>query len=233
MGHDMKIVVDMKQARKLEKILGEMSAKSVKYAQKNTLNDIAFAARKEAVNNVRTGFINRNTWTERSIRVNRAARLGMSAELGSTEDYMRKQEVGGKSKMYGTTPGASGENPRSRIRRRAVRAASKINRIGQAEELSGAFGSRQERNVATLKDAKARGKKYVKMRKGAGRVGIYRVLGSKSNPRAQLLYNLRTSRVVVKKKPWLEPAASKTQREQGATLYFARMRAELRRLGSK
>lgn len=229
----MKIIVDMRQAKRLEKMLGDMSKKSVKYAQKNTLNDLAFEARKEAVNNVRNDFMNRNTWTERSIRVNRATSLGSSSELGSVEDYMRKHEMGGKSKMYGTTPGASGENPRSRVRRRVVRAASKINRIGQADVLQGAFGSRQERNIATLKDAKAKGKRFVKMRKGAGRVGIYRVLGSKSNPRAQLLYTVRSQRLVVKKQPWLEPAARKVQSEQGATIYFARMRAELRRLGAK
>ncbi len=68
------------------------------FATKGTINDTAFTAQRFARQNVRDGLITRNTFTKRSIQVHKSSRLNVntqSAYVGSTEDYMERQEFGG------------------------------------------------------------------------------------------------------------------------------------------
>jgi len=227
------ITVDMAQAKKLEKILGQVRDRSVPFAQRNALNDTAFEARKQSVAGVRSDFVNRNTWTERSIRVERARTHRDSAVLGSTEGYMAKQEFGGKGKAYVPTPAAAGESNTARVRRRPVRQTNWINRIKVAKRryqgLKGRGMTQAQANIIALSDAKARGIKHVIMHKGRGRLGLYQVMGTKRKPRSRLLYSLRPGAVTIKPKPWLIPVALQVQQKLGPNFYFSRLRQELRR----
>ena len=223
------ITVDMAQAKKLEKILGQVRDKSVPFAQRNALNDTAFEGRKQSVAGVRSDFVNRNTWTERSIRVERARTPRDSAVLGSTEGYMAKQEFGGKGKAYVPAPAAAGESNTSRVRRRPVRQTNWINRIKVAKKRYGGAASQAQANVIALSEAKARGFKHVIMHKGRGRLGLYQVMGTKRKPRSRLLYSLRSGAVTIKPKPWLIPVALQVQQKSAPSFYFARLRQELSR----
>lgn len=223
------ITVDMTQAKRLEKVLAQVRDRAVPYAQRNAINDTAFEARKQVIGGLADGFTIRNTWTARSVRVERATSATPSAVLGSTEEYMAKQEVGGKGKAYVPNPSASGESSRSRVRRRPIRQANWINQLTPARAPA-VSGSQQEKNVVALKTAKAKGAKHVVMNKGRG-PGIYRVLGTKRKPSARLLYSLRSAPVTIKPRPWLVPTAQRVQEQQGPSLYFAQLRQELRRVG--
>jgi len=227
------ITVDMKQAKKLEKLLGQVRDKSIPYAQRNAINDTAFEARKQSVSGVRSEFVNRNTWTAKSIRVDRARTPRDSAVLGSTEDYMAKQEFGGKGKAYVPAPAAAGESNSARVRRRPVRQANWINRIQVAkrryQDLKGRGMTQAQANIIALSEAKAKGLKHVIMHKGRGRLGLYQVMGTKRKPRSRLLYSLRSGAVTIKPKPWLIPTALHVQEKMAPTFYFARLRQELRR----
>lgn len=225
------ITVDMTQAKKLEKILGQVRDRAVPYAQRNAINDTAFEARKQSVSGVKSEFVNRNTWTAKSIRVDRARTPRDSAVLGSTEEYMAKQEFGGKGKAYVPSPNASGESSHARVRRRPVRQTNWINRIQVAKRRYAPENGRTQAqaNIIALKEAKDRGDKHIVMHKGRGRLGIYKVMGTKRKPRSKLLYSLRDAPVAIKRKPWLIPTAVRVQRELGASFYFARLRQELSR----
>lgn len=222
------INVNLEQARRLERILAGIRTRSVDFALKNTMNDLAFAARRNVIEKIDHDFVNRNTWTKRSIRVERARYVGQGAELGSTEDYMAKQEMGGRGEKYIATGNASGEGGRVRVRQRAVRANNWINKLG-VRTFPEVSGSRQRKRTATLHMARRENQKYVVLENDEGQRGLYRVLGTKKRPKTKLIYMLRKSPVQIKKHKWLQPTSERTQREQVASLYFARLRQELAR----
>ena len=218
----------MTQCKKLERILADMRAKAVPFAQRNTINDMAFDASRQAKAGIKSQFVNRSTWTQRSIRVERARTTSDYAEVGSTEAYMLKQERGGTGEKYNPTGNTTGESPRVRVRRKAVRPSMWINKLN-ATRGRGRFQTRAQANVAALKEAKASGQRFVVMDRGGGRRGLYRVLGTKKKPKSRLLYRLRNTPNVIKPKPWLAPATQQAQ-GKGPSYYFANMRKEIRRL---
>lgn len=230
------ISVDMKQAKRLEKVLGDIRSRAVPFAQRNTINDMAFDAMRGARNNVRSDFINRNTWTARTISTNKARRPGDYAEVGSSESYMKKQELGGTGEKYEPTGNATGESPRVSPRRRVVRRSNWINtlqvhrsKFSIFKGKRGKISNRRESNIAALKDAKESGMRHVILDRGYGRVGIYRVMGTRKKPKSKLLYRIRRHANKIKKDPWLEPASSVASK-MGPTYYFAQMRKELARI---
>lgn len=224
----MYIDIDLSQAKRLERILAGIRQRSVGFAIKNTLNDLAFLARRNLVDKIDHDFTNRNTWTKRSIRVERARYTGDFSEVGSTEDYMSKQEFGGRGEKYIATGNASGEGGRVKVRQRAVRASNWINKLS-ARKFPEVSGSRQRKRVAALHMAKRENQKYVVLENDQGDRGLYRVLGTKKRPKSKLLYMLRKSPVQIKKHQWLQPTTERVQREQVGTLYFLRLRQELAR----
>ena len=66
-------------------------------AIKGTLNSLAFETRKKFQDKIRTNFVLRNKFTERSVRVNPVKTLkitDMEAETGSIAEYLPAQEAG-------------------------------------------------------------------------------------------------------------------------------------------
>ena len=96
-----------------------MAKHGIKFAVAKTMNNAAFDARKGAISDIQRKFINRNTWSKRSVRVNKGNTRNLRASVGSTEEYMRKQEFGGSEKASGRrgvaipTSYASGEGWRT------------------------------------------------------------------------------------------------------------------------
>lgn len=234
--------IDTRELTRLQWALNTLKTTSVKFAQRNTINDMAFDAMRGAKDNIRNDFINRNTWTERSVKVNRARRTGDYAEVGSTEEYMRKQEMGGDGEKYNATGNASGEGARTVPRKKAVRPRLWINKLHTTRLSHNRLGvvkggrrrivNRKQANIIAVKQAKDAGARYVVQDRGFGKVGLYRVFGTKRKPRTELLYRLRRDRNRIKTHMWLQPAAEQSM-GRGKKFYFSRMEDEMARLLAK
>lgn len=220
----------------MEKVLGDIRSRAVPFAQRNTINDMAFDAMRGARDNIRNDFINRNTWTARTISTSKARRPGDYAEVGSPEDYMRKQELGGTGQKYEATGNVTGESPRVSPRRRSIRSSQWINKLvvhrsrySIFKGRKGKISNRRESNIAALKNAKESGMRHVMLDRGFGRIGIYRVMGTMKRPKSRILYRVRRGAAKIRPQPWLEPASSSASK-MGPTYYFAQMRKELAKI---
>lgn len=226
--------IDDKNMRRMEDVLNQIADQGVKFAQRNTLNDYAFQTAKQAKQNIRDKFTNRNTWTQRSVRVDRATAFVHTSEVGSTEDYMREQEEGARtdSPINVPTPAASGESVRANKRLRPVRKANRMTSITLKKRSRRAGGlTRKQQNIAAVRQAADEGRKFVYLDRGK-RKGIFRLYGGKRRPRVRLVQDLSRTVRVVPRTPWLEPAADKTMSRAGVT-YHARLAQQLRRHGAK
>lgn len=222
--------INSKQMRQLEDALQQTNELGVKFAQRATVNDYAFETAKTAKENIRRDFINRNTFTQRSVRVDKATRFIDSSEVGSTADYMREQEEGARTAapLNVPTPAASGESVRANKRLKAVRKANRMTSITLKKRSRRAGGlTRKQQNIAAVKQAAGEGRKFVYLDRGK-RKGIFRLYGGKRRPRVRLVQDLSRSVRVVPQHQWLEPASDKTM-ERRAEIYWRRLAQQLRR----
>jgi hypothetical protein len=83
----MAISADSKGASKL--------AKQTRYAASQALNDSAFAARRELVDQLGRSFTIRNKYTERGFRIVRSTRQNLEAVVGTSREYLIDQVEGG------------------------------------------------------------------------------------------------------------------------------------------
>ena len=132
----MLFLVDTKDIIRFEKDLKRLNKKGLPFATRNTLNSLAFEARRNALGIVEKEFVERNRFTARSLRVEKAVGLNINRQesfMGSTASYMEIQEFGGTLRKKGRvgrpipTSFSSGEG-RSSTRRRLVRSPNKFNR---------------------------------------------------------------------------------------------------------
>ena len=214
----------------LEQTLERLSERGIAFAERDTLNDYAFKTSTHAKKIVRDEFINRNTWTRRSIRVDKARFPGDSSEVGSTEKYMREQEFGARTDgpIHVPTPAASGESVRARKRLRVVRRVNWMPNIDLKRRSRRAGGlTRRQQNIAAVRQAADEGRKHVYLDRGR-RKGIFRLLGGKRRPRVRLVQDLSRSVRVVPKHPWLAPSVEKTLKT-GAQTYGRQLTRQIRR----
>ena len=176
---------------------------------RNALNAVAFDARAEWQKRIARTFTLRNKYTQRSLRVvkvqtNRLA--DMQAVVGSTLDYMAKQELGGQETAKGKhgvpipTSSAAGQSMKARPRTRVVRRKNYLSAIQLSPK---GAGSRKQRNVAAIKSAQSRpgGVAYLDLGR---RKGLFLVpKGERGKPR--MLYDLSRKTVRVRPRPTLEP----------------------------
>lgn len=200
--------IDTRDMRHLERGLGDLSRNGVAFAQRNTINDLAFDTQRRARENIRNNYINRNTWTVRSVRVDKARTTRDSAEVGSTERYMADQEFGAvrHTNTNIATRAASGEGTGTGVRRRVVRRANRMDRIARQVKRNKNMSSQAITNYVALKEAKADGRKFVYQSRGK-RKGIYKVFGTKRKPKSRMVQDLSRKVAVVPKREWLGPTA--------------------------
>jgi hypothetical protein len=225
------LTIDMKQARELERFLGQLNARGIKFAQRDAINDMAFATQKTARDTIRSEFTNRNTWTVRTVMVDRARSTRDSAEVGSTEYYMAQQEFGATLTKHTqmATPAASGESNRSKIRRKPVRMANRMSSIRLAKRNRG-IGSRAQQNIVALKEAKESGRKFVYLDRGRVK-GIYKVMGTKRKPKSRMVQDMSRRVAVIPRNPWLAPS-SEAVMARAPEIYHAQLVRQLGRLGT-
>ncbi|BAV81102.1 hypothetical protein [Vibrio phage CKB-S1] len=226
--------IDSKQLKQMADRLEAVADKGVMFAQRNTVNDYAFRTAATAKQNIRDEFINRNTWTQRSVKVDRATRFADGSEVGSTEGYMRDQELGARTPkpLNVPTPAASGESVRADKRLRPVRKANRMANISLKRRSRRMGGlTRKQQNIASVRQAADEGRKYVYLDRGRKK-GIFRLYGGKRRPRVRLVQDLSRNVRVVPKHPWLAPASDDTMKHAGP-MYYHRLAQQLRRHGAR
>jgi len=223
------IKIDLKRVGVLQGKLEKLNAKGIPFAQRNTLNDMAFKTQQTSREAIKRDFISRNTWTVRSVRVDKARRTGDSAVVGSTERYMADQEFGAQGgPTHIPTPAAAGQSNRAKVRTRVVRKRLRVNAIPRVDRVRAAGLDARARNTLAVHTAKANGDKFVYLERGK-RKGIYQVYGTKRRPRTRMVQNLGRSVRVVSKHPWLAPSSYAVQRT-APRLYAVRLQEQLARL---
>lgn len=229
--------IEDKAIKRLEKDLSVMASRALPFATRQTLNDTAFQTQRIARTDVRNEMTLRNRFTEQSIQVERERRelniRKQQATVGSTADYMEDQEFGaiktkrGKNGVAIATAysaGQEGQQPRTRLPRRANKLAS----IRLSKRRTRGASKRQE-NFVKVKQAAESGQKYVFLNLRRGK-GIFRVLGGKRRPRIKMVHDLSRQSVVIPRNPWLTPAVAEASRMIPA-FYADALRFQLRRLG--
>jgi hypothetical protein len=221
--------IDMKQIADLENTLGQLNARGIAFAQRNAINDMAFATMRESKDTIRNEFINRNKWTANSVRVDPARSTRDSSEVGSTEEYMLDQELGATKTEHTqmATPAASGESNRAKVRRKPVRRANRMANINLGSR-SRTGGPRAQQNMIALREAKESGRKFVYLDRGKTK-GIYKVMGTKKRPKSRMVQNMSRKVAVVPKHPWLAPS-SKTVMANAPEMYHKRLQQQLDRI---
>lgn len=179
------ISADMKSARRYARQLKTINRRAVPYAIRQTVNDLAFGGRAEAVKIVEARFTTRNKWTTKTINVERAKDLSERTEavLGSTQEYMARQELGGYNDSPVPTPAAAGEPVGARTRQKVVRKQNRTPNLNVKRRAGVALPGRVRMAIADRT-------RLVKADRGDNvEPGIYRVKGGTNrNPgRAQLV----------------------------------------------
>ncbi len=215
------IVVDKTDLRGLERLLKKMERDAIPYATRAALNDTAYTARKYAVRQARINYILKNKWTEKSIRFEKTRSLTIRSQaslVGSTEKYMKDQEMGGINIMSGAVgvpiptgyaAGQDGQVPRTRVRTfRNSMPEIKLNKPKLRRM------SRRQRNLVLIKDTAGNrtGKGRVVFLDFGKRKGMFRVIGSKKSPKIKMLYDMSQEAIPVRPDPWLRPAVGRVEK---------------------
>lgn len=231
------IKVDDKELKKLERDMRAFASKAVPFATQATLNSAAFGTQKDARQHVAAELINRNKFTQGSIRVTRARGLSIpaqEAEVGSIAPYMKTQEFGGTKSKTGkhgvaiTTSFAAGEGENAQPRTRLARRPNQLKNLKLANNrLSGM--NRRQRNRVAIRAAARTSRNVVFLHLGRTR-GIFRVTGTPHKPQIKMLHDLSRPTVTINANPWLAPAKDKNVAR--LPLYWRdALRFQLRRRG--
>lgn len=226
------ITVEMKGADRYAEALDRFAKKGVPFAARNALNAAAFETRRVWVEEMGKRLVLRNTWTTRSIQVEKAKGTkvtAMEAKVGTPLGYMATQEEGGtegKKGKYGKpipTTSAAGQAMKARARTKQVRPQNYMSAIHLANRVS---GPRYRRNAAAIAIALRRGTRVAFIDLGK-RKGIVRVMGDKK-PRVRMLWDLSKASVKIPKHPTLEPALKRVT-PQLVHIYSGHLEDQLKR----
>jgi len=207
----------------LESFIKKVRIKSLPYAVRQTLNDLAWETRRVSQGNISSQMILRNQWTTKSIRVKPARSLvlrNMQSEIGSTEDYMRKQEHGdterptpasrGLALPTSAAAGQYGAKPRTVL----VRRSNRIENIKLTRRRPRGASAKQRLIIAVAVAVRDKHRYLFLDRADYGvRRGIYRVVGGRykgrhwpRGARLNMIADLSHSSARVPSRPWLGPA---------------------------
>lgn len=200
-------------------------------AAKNTLNTMAFLTRKNAQREISTEFINRNTFTQRQIQVDKADGLRLAdleSHVGATEkaDYMELQELGGTREPSGSGKSLAipTDEARGGSKTRPVTKADYLRRV-KAKSVQGPHkrpGSFRSKLIASAAVAAKKGK-YLNYH-----TGIYRVISFKDGQfKLEMIYNTKEKSVPIKETPWLMPSTRQPIRDS-QSIYDSQVRKLLR-----
>ncbi len=238
--------VDDRAVKRLELQLQIFANKALPFATRNTINGMAFAAQKQAKENIRNDMVNRNRFSVQSVQVRPEKQelniQRQEATVGSIAPYMKVQELGGVETKGGKTgvaiatsysAGQEGKQPRTRLPRKANKlAAIKLRKFkGRIPK------NRKQKTLFKVQEAVLSGNRTVFLDLGK-RQGIFRVVGGRrkfkrgwpKGARLKMLHDMTNQSVVIPKNPWLLPA-TEVSRAMGVTLYRKSLEFQLKRFG--
>ncbi len=231
----------MTQVERLAKKLGTDTRNALGRATAEALNRTAFAARQQWQVEMGERLVLRNRWTQGSARVDKAS-AGMpvarqQSRVGSLAGYVAETEKGGTRTGKGhvgkalPTTVASGEGRGGNVRRRMVRAGSRLGALQLDRERVGA--TPKQRNAVALAVARKNRKRVVFLEGSASSQGIYRIQPGRKNLKPTMLYNLGRKALHVKPHPTLEPTLAVMDRKfpRIATAAFLQQLKRLRAYG--
>lgn len=232
------ISIDAGEAKHLARELRDLANGGLKYAVRNTLNDLAFEARKHWEAEMKERFVLRNRWTVGSIRVERARGTlveAMESRVGSLAEYLGLQESGG-TKSGGAkgvrvpTPVAAGQGVGTRPRTKPVRSPNRMNSIQLAKVRQRTGASRKQQIAAAVRQTVASGRRFLFIDSDQDRQGMYKLVGSRTKPRLQLVWDMSANSVRVPSTPTLAAATEHATR-RAERFAVARLREQLKRAG--
>lgn len=202
--------VDIRGAKEMVRDLQKMRQKAVPYAIRNYLNTAAFETRRIWQAEIKTTFINRNTFTANSVRVDQAKGTDvatMQAVVGSVAPWLKTDEEGGvvhsKAGSHVAIPrSASAGQGAGGIRTKAVRGRFYLGAINLAHPVG--HGGRRQQNAIAIAIARKTGKNLALLTKRNGGKGIFVIGGGKRSIRTRMLYDVSRSSVKVRSEPTLQ-----------------------------
>jgi hypothetical protein len=212
------VYVDTSDFKKLHRDLQTFAKRAFPYAVRNALTGCAFEARKVWQMEIRSTFTNRNAFTERSIRVEKATGVdvrGMKAVVGSVAPYMGDQEHGavirGKGKHKAIPgPAAAGLKPGGQ-RTKVVRPQFRLGAINVNHPSLARYGRRRQ-NAVVLAIAIRKGERFALLNRATSRGrGLFEVKGLKRKAKVKLLYNVSKGSVRVKPEPTMRRAVLRSK----------------------
>jgi hypothetical protein len=193
--------------------LERFRSKAIPFAMRATLNETAFAARKLWVDEIQRTLVTRNTFTTRSLHVEKATGrsvLGMRAVLGSRAPFMGEVEAGNTNPKGNVPTGvATGEGRGAKPRRRLVRRPNRVGAIALPDKVR--QGSRKQRTAVTIAMAARKGHRTIFLELER-RKGFFRVTGGKRRPKIDMLWDTTQKSVRSKPYPTLGPALKRVER---------------------
>lgn len=222
----------------MQRELETIAKRSVPFAARETLNGLAFAGREAWQDEMRQSLTLRNRFTERRALVDPARTLRMSsmeARLGHTEEYMRLLEEGKPAraaKRYRPIPteiaAGQAKGSLSGGRKRAVRAAAIITRLGSLKVKGAGARSRKANNARAVRGAIRTGRRLALLDLGRGK-GIYRIMGGKRRPKVVKLYDLSRRSTPKPRIPTLQRALARAL-SKGQAIAYAALEKQLTRV---
>lgn len=230
------VVVDMRAMHRAVAKMDAINKRAMPHAIRDTLNMLAFSARRDMQRRMGQQMTLRNRYTTRSIAVDKARGVmvpAMESRVGSLQPYMATQELGGTVSSKGRhgvtipTSTASGEGMSARPRKRLVRRANWLSAIRLAGRGS---GSAKQRNAIAISRAIRSGTRTAFLDLGQ-RKGIVRIMGGKRRPKVRMLWDMSKRSVRIKANPTLQPSMDAAQRRAPRVAQVAAMRQIKRALG--
>lgn len=229
------VYVDTSDFKKLHDHLARFKKTALPYAARDALNGCAFELRKEWQSQIRTTFTNRNNFTERSIRVEKASGNNlktMQSRTGSVAAYMGDQEGGatvrgrGKHKAI-PAPTAGGGKPGAGRRPKLVSSRYRLSSVSVKQPSLAKYGRRRQ-NAIVMAIAIRKGERFALLNraKGKGR-GIFEVKGNKragkhhSGGKTKLIWNVSQGSVKVKPEPTMRRAVNASAYRFERAIYSA------------
>lgn len=206
--------------------------KAMKFAQRDTNNNLAWETRKVAQRDLPSRMILRNAWTSKSIQVDGAKSTRDPSIVGSTLEYMADQEFGGTRVRKGktgvpiptsTAAGQGKQSPRTKL----VRPRNRLVKLQLSKVRQRAASLRQQTKV-TIAEAVKTGRREVYINTGRKQF-IAKVKGGKRNPSIEMLYDLTRRSTPIPRNPWLSDATdlAVTRRDK---FYRKNLARQLKRL---
>jgi hypothetical protein len=234
----MSLSINTKAIKLFESQLRAYKERAIPFATKAAVNSYAYETQKRAKEIIREKMILRNKFTERSIRVQKTTVLiidEQKSRVGSTQEYMRGQEVGatkikrGKHGVLLPTSFSAGQADSTKPRTKLPRKRFAMNTI-VIQKQRNHWKSKKQANAVAIKQALQRGNQFIYLELGTKR-GIFYIQGNartKKINKLKMLYDLSRPAIRIPVHKWLEPATNYTKSKMHK-IYFKALRFQLER----